>query len=34
MQTLSIPEIGAKELPYLKNKLEKIQNKIKTLEGK
>lgn len=27
-------ELGAKELPYLKNKLEKIQDKIKTLEGK
>ena len=28
------PELGAKELPYLKNKLEKIQDRIKTLEGK
>jgi len=28
------PELGAKELPYLKNKLEKLQSKIQTLEGK
>jgi len=28
------PELGEKELPYLKNKLDKIQSKIKALEGK
>jgi hypothetical protein len=28
------PELGVKELPYLKNKLEKLQNQIKEMEGK